>query len=100
MIDPYTKESLGREEVFIDQVVVTKVTSKTAYATTTIGDATHIPVGAVARLNNDTDDRLRFEAQAPVQSTVKPSSSGGILLPVAKKSQLSASPEGGVVIKD
>lgn len=100
LIDPYTKESLGREEVFIDQVVVTKVTSKTAYATTTIGDATHIPVGAVARLNNDTDDRLRFEAQAPVQSTVKPSSSGGILLPVAKKSQLSASPEGGVVIKD
>lgn len=100
LIDPYTKESLGREEIFVDQVKVTKVTSKTSYATTTTGDVSHIPVGTVARLADDLEDYSGYEVDVPVESTVKPSSSGGILLPFGQKEKPSVSPEGGVVIKD
>lgn len=100
LIDPYTKESLGREEVLIDRVSITKVTSKTAYATTVSGDVTHIPVGAIARLSEHSEEYKDYEVTVPIPATVTPSTSGGILLPVTEKKKNTVAAKGGVIIED
>ncbi|NCC04424.1 MAG: hypothetical protein EOM37_10365 [Proteobacteria bacterium] len=47
VIDPYTKESLGRSEQFVASVVVTRVTPKTTYAR--ISEKGNIAVGMICR---------------------------------------------------
>lgn len=96
LIDPYTKESLGREEIYIGQVQVNKVTSKVAYAIALESDVNAMAVGSIVRPSAATSQAVH--ATPVVQSTVRPSAEGGILLPLPAKNEPKASPEGGVLI--
>lgn len=94
LVDPYTKESLGREEILLGQVRIDRVSTKLSYASVTSGDIRAMAKDTVlrkAKVVPDASGHMRH----PVQSTVTPAVSGGILLPVAAPVP---SPEGGVTI--
>ena len=96
LIDPYTKESLGREEIYAGKVLIGKVTSKVSYATVIEGSIEAMRVGAIVRpsLAEYSNNPDTFEPK----STVKASAAGGILIPAIQKKELKPSPNGGVVI--
>jgi hypothetical protein len=98
LIDPYTKESLGREEIFIGQVQVNKVTSKVSYAIALDSDVNAMTVGSIVRPSVAME--ASSHAAPVVDSTVQSSTAGGILLPLPAKKAPKPSPKGGVLISN
>lgn len=99
IIDPYTKESLGREEIFVGQIEVNRVTNKMSYASVLSGAVENMKVKSIVRpAMPQYDENMVDTYQEPVKSTVKASSAGGILLPGVKTNKPKPSPKGGVVI--
>lgn len=102
LIDPYTKESLGRVELPVGQVSIVRVTSKLSYASVVSGNIEDMVAGSIVRLNNDVVLYHEGENQPvpPANATHKPSAAGGIVLPGAAKKKPEPSPAGGVIIDD
>lgn len=101
LIDPYTKESLGREETFVGKVQVERVTTKVSYAAFVSGDYRKMTKHSIVRVSPTMNDEYKY--QEPIQrakSTIETSSAGGIILPMAKKEKLKTSPQGGVIINN
>ena len=96
LIDPYTKESLGREEIYAGKILVGKVTSKVSYATVIEGSVDAMRIGAIVRPSPV--DYSKGPNSFTPESTVKASSAGGILIPAVQKKKPKPSPNGGVVI--
>lgn len=101
LIDPYTKESLGRDEVNIGQVQIARINAKISYARLLEGNISKMDSNSILRLAGYTP-RFNSESQPSVStnSTVEVSSSGGILLPPPVKVKVEVSPKGGVIIKE
>ena len=96
LIDPYTKESLGREERYVGKVKIVKVTSKVSYAAVIEGELSTMNVGSVVRPSML--DYFDSESRAEPKATVEASPAGGIIIPLPTKPK--PSPNGGVVIKN
>ena len=82
-VDPVTKESLGRDEVKVGTVKVTKVLPKLAYVTVVKGDASAIKTKSIARKSTYAPRPKKSAAKpkaAPVKKKDDTPSAGGIIL--------------------
>ncbi len=82
LIDPYTKESLGREEIQVGKIIITKVNAKTSYAKVIDGTDSMLKKGYICRresLGNQSsqmvDNKNWRKASVEVQD------GGGVRLP-------------------
>ncbi|QSX37196.1 CsgG/HfaB family protein [Shewanella sedimentimangrovi] len=100
LVDPYTKESLGREEIHLGQVVIERVATKLSYARVLSGDIGSMAKDTVLRKARQNDRLLQMNHEPEVHSSVTPAAAGGILLPQPKEPTLPVSPVGGVVLPD
>jgi len=103
MIDPYTKESLGRIEIPAGQIEINRITSKLSYAKIISGNYQEMVKGSIVRLTEEMPETNYPEQTIPNNynpQNVKPSSAGGVIIPAANlnKKPLTPSPAGGVVI--
>lgn len=96
LIDPYSHESLGREEIYVGQIEVVKVTTKTSYAHVVDGDYKAMKVGSIARPSGMRELDEIADEPSQAQSTVETPSSGGVVLPTVPHKVVT--PEGGGVI--
>ncbi|NCC04897.1 MAG: hypothetical protein EOM37_12850 [Proteobacteria bacterium] len=77
VIDPYTKESLGRSEKFVTSVVITRVTPKMTYAR--IPDGGSVATGMICRRQGAEVGNVETEGKA--KSSVEAIPGGGVKLP-------------------
>jgi len=101
LIDPYTKESLGQEEIKIGKVKIARVSPKVSYARLLTGSLSKMKKNSILRLAS-LNETMNSNSQytVPIKSTVAVSSAGGILLPPPAKKSVKASPKGGVIIQE
>ncbi len=92
LIDPYTKESLGREESYLGQVKIVRVNTKVSYAELVEGDYKKMRRNSILRFADGSSNE-----QVGANSTLETSSAGGVLLPLPAAVQ--SSPKGGVILK-
>jgi len=103
IIDPYTKESLGREENHVGRVEISRITPKLSYAKAIGGNIQSMSKGSILR-------RAEMTMFSPSLSTdktsannhsdngVKTSPSGGVIIPTPQKNTPTPSPKGGVIL--
>jgi len=101
LIDPYNKESLGREETFVGKVQVERVTTKVSYAAFVSGDYRKMTKHSIVRVSPTMNDSYKYsEPIKRAKSTIETSSAGGIILPMQSKEKLKLSAKGGVIINN
>ena len=77
LVDPYTKEFLGYEEIKVGEIVITKVDPKVSYARVKYGKVLKNMI--LRRVKSDEDNKFHSEGQAV--SNVKINENGGVVLP-------------------
>lgn len=77
VVDPYTKESLGRSEQFVASIVITRVTPKITYAR--ILDKGNIAVGMICRRQETGTSAVEMGGKA--KTDVQTIQGGGVKLP-------------------
>ena len=97
LVDPYSHESLGREEIYVGQIEIVKVTTKTSYAHVVNGDHNMMKVGSIARPSAMSERDDIVDEPSDMQSTVETSNAGGVVLPMATH-QVVTPKEGGVIL--
>lgn len=81
LIDPYTKEALGREEINVGQVEITRINTKVSYARIIFGSLNNMKKNATLRLAQKKEKKHYMDQPVITNSTVVVLPSGGILLP-------------------
>ena len=77
LVDPYTKEFLGYEEIKVGEIVITKVDPKVSYARVKYGKVLKNMI--LRRVKSDVNNKFHSEGEA--LSDVKIKENGGVVLP-------------------
>ncbi len=80
--DPYTKESLGQEEIQVATIEITKVNPKTSYAKVIEGTLSLVKNGYICRVKSQNLESLKIQDNKDWKnSSVEVQENGGIKLP-------------------